>query len=71
MRMKEVKNGSLYFNFNRGRVERVRSKMNSSSVMTSEPHTDILLGAKAVDLRIATDNEVAKYRQESEAVHAK
>lgn len=70
MRMKEIKNGSLYFNFNRGRVERVRSKMNSSSVMTSEPHKDTLLGAKANDLRMATDDEVAKYKQESEVVHA-
>ena len=68
--MKEIKNGSLYFNFNRGRVERVRSKMNSSSVMTSEPHADTLLGAKVDDLRIATDDEVAQYKQESEVVHA-
>ena len=70
MRIKEIKNGSLYFNFNRGRVERVRSKMNSSSVMTSEPHADTLLGAKANDLRMATDDEVAQYKQESEVVHA-
>ena len=68
MRMKEIKNGSLYFNFNRGRVERVRSKMNSSSVMTSEPHSDTLLGAKASDLRLATNEEVEKYKQESELV---
>jgi hypothetical protein len=70
MRIKEIKNGSLYFNFNRRRVERVRSKMNSSSVMTSEPHKDILLGAKAADLRMATDSEVSNYKQESELVHA-
>ena len=70
MRMKEIKNGSLYFNFNRERVERVRSKMNSSSVMTSEPHKDTLLGAKVADLRMATNEEVLEYKQESEAVHA-
>jgi transcriptional/translational regulatory protein YebC/TACO1 len=70
MRMKEIRNGSLYFNFNRGRVERVRSKMNSSSVMTSEPHQDTLLGAKADDLRMATDGEVAVYREESKLVHS-
>ena len=68
--MKEIKNGSLYFNFNRERVERVRSKMNSSSVMTSEPHKDTLLGAKVADLRMATNEEVLEYKQESEAVHA-
>ena len=38
--------------------------------MTSEPHKDTLLGAKANDLRIATDEEVAEYKQESEVVHA-
>lgn len=70
MRMKEVKNGSLYFNFNRDRVERVRSKMNSSSVMTSEPHKDTLLGAKVDDLRIATDDEVMGYKEESKLVHS-
>ena len=68
--MREIKNGSLYFNFNRDRVERVRSKMNSSSVMTSAPHTDTLLGAKASDLRMATNDEVLEYRQESELVHS-
>ena len=70
MRMKEIRNGSLYFNFNRGRVERVRSKMNSSSVMTSEPHQDTLLGAKVDDLRMATDGEVAVYKEESKLVHS-
>ena len=70
MRMKEIKNGSLYFSYSRDRVERVRSKMNSSSVMTSEPHKDTLLGAKADDLRIATDDEVAVYKKESELVHS-
>jgi hypothetical protein len=70
MRMKEIKNGSLYFNHSRGRVERVRSQMNSSSVMTSEPHKDTLLGAKSNDLRIATDDEVAVYKKESKLVHS-
>jgi len=45
--------------------------MNSSSVMTSEPHRDTLLGAKAADLRMATDEEVDEYKQESELVHCK
>ncbi|MAF43655.1 MAG: hypothetical protein CMI54_05745 [Parcubacteria group bacterium] len=71
MNIKEIKNGSLYYNFNRDRVERVRSKMNSSSVMTSEPHKDTLLGAKAADLRMATNDEVDEYKQESELVHCK
>jgi hypothetical protein len=70
MRMKEIKNGSLYFIHSRDRVERVRSKMNSSSVMTSEPHQDTLLGAKANDLRLATNDEVAVYRKESELAHS-
>ena len=68
--MKEIKNGSLYFIHSRDRVERVRSKMNSSSVMTSEPHQDTLLGAKANDLRLATNDEVAVYRKESELAHS-
>ena len=71
MRMKEIRNGSLYFIHSRDRVERVRSKMNSSSVMTSEPHKDTLLGAKASDLRMATVDEVTGYKQESELVHCK
>ena len=70
MRMKEIRNGSLYFIHSRDRVERVRSKMNSSSVMTSEPHQDTLLGAKADDLRMATDGEVAVYKEESKLVHS-
>jgi hypothetical protein len=68
--MKEIKNGSLYFNHSRDRVERVRSQMNSSSVMTSEPHADTLLGAKAADLRMATDDEVKVYKEESKLVHS-
>jgi len=38
--------------------------------MTSEPHQDTLLGAKADDLRMATDGEVAVYREESKLVHS-
>ena len=44
--------------------------MNSSSVMTSDPHKDTLLGAKASDLRMATDGEVAVYKEESKLVHS-
>ena len=70
MRIKEINNGSLYYNLKRNRVERVRSKMNSSSVMASEPHTDTLLGSKASDLRIATQSEVSQYREESQLAHS-
>ena len=35
MKTKEIKNGSLYWNNNSQRVERVRSKANSSSVFTT------------------------------------
>ena len=66
MRMKEIKNGSLYYNSSRKRVERVRNKMNSSSVTTSVPHTDKLMASKATSLRIASVAEVEKYKKESE-----
>ena len=68
MKVREIKNGSLYFNLNKNRVERARGKMNSSSVMTSEPHEDILVATKAENLRLATDEEVAQYRKESDLV---
>ena len=35
MKTKQIRNGSLYFNLNKQRVERVRSKANSGSVFTT------------------------------------
>ena len=35
MKIKQIRNGSLYFNSNSQRVERVRGKANSSSVFTT------------------------------------
>ena len=66
MKISNLQNGSLYFNLKKRRVERVRSKMNSSSVMTSEPHSDTLIATKAENLRIATKGEVDVYVKESE-----
>ncbi len=65
MKVREIKNGSLYFNLDKNRVERVRGKLNSSSVMTSEPHEDDLIATKAENLRIASDKEVENYKEES------
>ena len=66
MNIKNIKNGSLYFNKKRNRVERVRSKdLNNSSVVVTW-HSDQLMSAKMNDLNEASTEEVSAYLEESE-----
>jgi hypothetical protein len=63
MHIREIKNGSLYFNKKRGRSERVRSKdLNASSVVVSF-HGDNLLSAKTSDLEMASSAQVEEYKR--------
>tara|TARA_Y100000593_G_C4316934_1_gene341444 strand:+ start:4268 stop:4486 length:219 start_codon:yes stop_codon:yes gene_type:complete len=65
MKVNKIQNGSLYFNTNRNRVERIRSTgVNTSSVMVTH-HGDAPLLAKASDLRVANELETNKYLEEA------
>ena len=50
---KNIRNGSLYFNTNTSRVERVRGKANSSSVFTTV-HGDELNCVRSKSLQLAS-----------------
>lgn len=60
MKVKELENGSLYFNIKSSRVERVRAAANSQSVFITH-HDFAPLIIKAEDLRIASGEEVSDY----------
>tara|TARA_B100000029_G_scaffold489952_1_gene548267 strand:+ start:317 stop:526 length:210 start_codon:yes stop_codon:yes gene_type:complete len=60
MKVKELENGSLYFNVKSNRVERVRSAANSQSVFVTH-HDFTPLIVKAKDLRVADQQEVNDY----------
>ena len=64
MKMNDITNGKLYYNLKRGRVERVRGSVNSSSVLTTH-HGDVPMFAKVTDLRFASDREVEVYKDTS------
>ena len=66
MNLKEIKNGSFYFSLKRKELVRARGGLNSSSVIVSAPHSDIAIILKAKDLRIASKEEVEKYKEETE-----
>jgi hypothetical protein len=57
----EVRNGSLYFNKTRKRVEQVRGKLSTDSVLTAQKDGSACV-AKATDLRRASKREMRKYR---------
>jgi len=57
----EVRNGSLYFNKTRQRVEQVRGKLSTDSVLTSQRDGSASV-AKATDLRRASKREMRKYK---------
>ena len=57
----KIRNGSLYFNKSRKRVEQVRGKLSSNSVLTSQKDGSASV-AKAEDFRRASKKEVEKYR---------
>ena len=60
MKIKEIQNGSLYYNVKKDEVQRVRSAVNSQSVMVTHHDSGPTL-SKATDLRIASDEEVKGY----------
>jgi len=62
--MNDITNGKLYYNLKRGRVERARGSVNSSSVLTTH-HGDTPMFAKLTDLRFASAREVDVYKDSS------
>ena len=56
-----VRNGSLYFNKTRKRVEQVRGKLSNDSVLTTQKD-GIASVARAMELRRASKREVQKFR---------
>jgi len=57
---KNIKNGSLYFNKSRSRVERVLGKVNGTRVWTKH-HDAEMQDAQTKDLRMAKANEYDSY----------
>ena len=64
MKMNDITNGKLYYNLKRGRVERARGAVNSSSILPTH-HGDEPLFAKLTDLRLASVREVDVYKDTS------
>jgi len=60
MRMKEVKNGSLYYNEESDRVERVVGRISDQRVVTYVHKTDYQY-PQARKLRIASGSELSDY----------
>mgnify|MGYP001247468002 FL=1 len=61
MKLKEIQNGSLYYNKQRKRVERVISNNISNSRVLTEYHKRSEKTVQLKHLRKATDIEVSKY----------
>jgi len=64
MKVKEVRNGSLYQSGNE--IVRVRGKLNSSSVSCSRAHSNKLVAVKAGNLTLASAGDVESYLLEAE-----
>jgi hypothetical protein len=62
MKIKEVRNGSLYQTG--GKIVRARGKLNSSSVSCSRAHSSDLVAVKASELQLASGNEITTYLNE-------
>ena len=60
MKIQKVRNGSLYYNSASQRVERVRSKANSNSVLTTAHDSDVSC-VPAAKLRRASKQQFEKY----------
>jgi hypothetical protein len=65
MKMKEIRNGSLYKKGNG--IVRARQTLNTSSVTVSKPHSEDLEAAKVSDLKIASNDEVEDYLKVAES----
>tara|TARA_Y100000593_G_C4055490_1_gene211805 strand:- start:4 stop:198 length:195 start_codon:yes stop_codon:yes gene_type:complete len=60
MKIQDIKNRSLYFNRASQRVERVRSKANSNSVLTTAHDSEVSC-VPAAKLRRASKQQFQKY----------
>jgi len=63
--IKEIRNGSLYYNERRNQVERVLGTVNSQRVWTKR-HQQKCDEERLKNLRLADTNEVTGYIKESE-----
>ena len=61
MKTKDIRNGSLYFNLKRDRVERVISNTFSKSRVVTECHKQDQVAVPSKNLRLASAEEVDNY----------
>jgi len=61
MKTRDIKNGSLYFNLKRDRVERVISNTFSNSRVVTECHKQDQVAVPSKNLRLASAEEVDNY----------
>ena len=61
MRTKDIKNGSLYYNLKRNRVERVISNNFSKARVVTECHKKDQMAVPSSNLRLASGEEVDSY----------
>jgi|TARA_Y100000310_G_scaffold257284_1_gene265321 hypothetical protein len=66
MKIKEVRNGSLYQAGDE--IMRVRQRLNSSSVSCSRAHSNELVAVKAGNLSLASAKAVESYLKEADAL---
>ena len=60
MKTKQIRNGSLYFNEQNDRVERVLGKVNGQRVWTAS-HESQPVATKTKSIRLASSEEVGDY----------
>ena len=61
MKTKDIRNGSLYFNLKRNRVERVISNTFSKTRVVTEFHKKDQMAIPSTNLRLASSDEVTNY----------
>ena len=61
MRTKDIRNGSLYYNLKRDRVERVISNTFSKARVVTECHKKDQIAVPSSHLRLASGDEVTNY----------
>ena len=61
MKTKDIRNGSLYYNTNRNRVERVISNRFSNTRVVTECHKRDAIPVPSKTLRLASQQEVDNY----------
>ncbi len=61
MKTKDIRNGSLYFNLKRDRVERVISNTFSKTRVVTECHKQDQVAVPSKNLRLASAEEVDNY----------